>query len=129
MRAMNNDTPSIIIHATPKYLADQSSPEASEYTFAYTIRITNQSDESVQLLSRHWIITDGHNRVREIQGEGVIGQQPHIAPGETYEYSSGAILGTTCGTMEGSYQMRSASGDLFDAQIAPFALVHPNALQ
>ena len=101
----------------------------AEYTFAYTVFISNHGDEPVQLLARHWIITDGNNTIREIEGEGVVGEQPHIKPGETYRYSSGAILATKTGTMEGSYKMLSNEGLSFDAIIKPFGLVHPNSLQ
>lgn len=117
------------VQVTPSYLSEQSNPQNSEYVFAYAVEISNHGTESVQLLARHWIITDGNNLVREIQGEGVVGQQPHIAPGERYRYSSGAILNTKTGTMEGSYSMRSQSGTVFEAVIHPFGLVHPNSLQ
>lgn len=119
----------IAVRAKPSYLADQSNPDANEYVFAYTIEVSNNSEESVQLLSRHWIITDGNNAVREIEGEGVIGKQPHIEPGETYQYSSGAVLRTKIGTMEGSYTLRSTKGEDFKVPIAPFGLIHPDSLQ
>lgn len=120
---------SIEVNAQVRYLAEQSNPDTSEFTFAYTINIANNGEETVQLLARHWIITDGNNSVREIEGEGVVGDQPHISPGETYQYSSGAILATKIGTMEGSYKMLSESGEHFDAIIQPFGLVHPGSLQ
>ena len=120
---------SIEVKVQPRYLPEQSNEELAEYTFAYTIRIANNSEQSVQLLARHWIITDGNNNIREVEGEGVVGQQPDILPGETYTYSSGAILSTKTGTMEGSYKMRSFEGVDFNAIIKPFGLVHPNSLQ
>ena len=130
---MENDTrnwqESVAVDVTPRYLAQQSNPDDNEYVFAYTVEVSNRGDEPVQLLSRHWIITDGNNAVREVQGEGVVGEQPHIPPGATYRYSSGAVLNTRTGTMEGSYTMRSESGAVFDAVIQPFGLVHPGALQ
>lgn len=120
---------SIAVNVTPRYLPEQSNEAVAEYTFAYTVEIANLGDVAVQLLARHWIITDGNNSIREIEGEGVVGEQPHIKPGETYQYSSGAILSTKTGTMEGSYKMCSDSGLPFDAIIKPFGLIHPNSLQ
>ncbi|MDG2080112.1 MAG: Co2+/Mg2+ efflux protein ApaG, partial [Pseudomonadales bacterium] len=92
---------SIAVNVTPRYLPEQSNEAVAEYTFAYTVEIANLGDVAVQLLARHWIITDGNNSIREIEGEGVVGEQPHIKPGEIYQYSSGAILSTKTGTMEG----------------------------
>lgn len=120
---------SIAVNVTPRYLPEQSNEAVAEYTFAYTVEIANLGDVAVQLLARHWIITDGNNSIREIEGEGVVGEQPHIKPGEIYQYSSGAILSTKTGTMEGSYKMCSDSGLPFDAIIKPFGLIHPNSLQ
>ena len=119
----------VSVHVNPSYLAEQSNPDNAEYVFAYAVEVSNHGHESVQLLYRHWIITDGNNQVREVQGEGVVGQQPHIAPGETYRYDSGAILTTSTGMMEGSYTMLSDSGEQFETSIAPFGLVHPGSLQ
>ena len=119
----------IQVQVTPAYLENQSNPANSEFVFSYTVEISNLGDESVQLLSRHWIITDANNLVREVQGDGVIGQQPHISPGETYRYSSGAILTTKTGMMEGSYTMLSNSGESFKAAIPTFGLIHPGSLQ
>ena len=120
---------SIEVSVSPQYLPEQSNESVAEYTFAYTVEITNHGDETVQLLARHWIITDGNNSIREIEGEGVVGKQPYIKPGERYQYSSGAILSTKTGTMEGSYKMCSEAGLPFDAIIKPFGLIHPNSLQ
>ena len=120
---------SIKVSVRPRYLPEQSNEAVAEYTFAYTVEIANHGEEAVQLLARHWIITDGNNSIREIEGEGVVGQQPLIKPGESYEYSSGAILSTKTGTMEGFYKMCSDTGLSFDAIINPFGLIHPNSLQ
>ena len=120
---------SIKVSVRPRYLPEQSNEAVAEYTFAYTVEIANHGEEAVQLLARHWIITDGNNSIREIEGEGVVGQQPLIIPGESYEYSSGAILSTKTGTMEGSYKLCSDAGLSFDAIINPFGLIHPNSLQ
>lgn len=119
----------IEVAVQPRYLAEQSNPDMAEYVFAYTVEVSNFGDEAIQLLSRHWIITDGNNNIREVEGEGVIGQQPLIPPGKSYRYSSGAILPTRTGTMEGSYTMRADSGITFNAVIKPFGLVHPGSLQ
>ncbi|WP_339673327.1 Co2+/Mg2+ efflux protein ApaG [Dasania marina] len=118
----------IVIDVATAFLAEQSAPKYQRYAFSYTITIKNDGDENVQLLSRHWLITDSDNRVQEVRGEGVVGQQPTIAPGESYQYTSGALLETAAGTMEGSYQMISASGELFEAPVATFSLIHPSAL-
>lgn len=120
---------SIEVNVQPRYLPEQSNESVAEYTFGYTVYISNLGESPVQLLARHWIITDGNNTIREIEGEGVVGEQPHILPGETYRYSSGAILSTKTGTMEGSYKMQSNSGLRFDAIIKPFGLIHPGSLQ
>ncbi|HUH37486.1 MAG TPA: Co2+/Mg2+ efflux protein ApaG [Spongiibacteraceae bacterium] len=126
MTSSNPQPIRIDVHA--RYLAEQSVPDAQRYAFAYTITITNTGDESVRLLSRHWVITDANNQIKEVRGDGVVGEQPLIPPGHSYEYTSGAILETQVGTMEGSYQMRSASGRAFLAPIAPFILSKPGTL-
>ncbi len=119
----------IEIEVEPRFLPEHSDPDSAEYTFAYTVTVRNHGEHSVQLLARHWIITDGNNQVREVKGAGVVGQQPHIGPGKSYRYSSGAILATKTGTMEGSYQMRADTGEQFDAAIPAFGLIHPDSLQ
>jgi len=119
----------IEIYTLPTYLEAHSSPEQGEYAFAYTVDIVNTGIETVQLLSRHWIITDGNNDIREVKGDGVIGKQPFIEPQSSHRYSSGAILGTRVGTMEGSYTMRSVGGIEFEVTIPVFALIAPGALQ
>lgn len=124
---MTSEMP-ITIGVQTQYLPDQSEPDQQRYVFAYTITISNHSAQAVTLLRRHWLITDGNNKVQEVEGEGVVGEQPLIAAGDSYRYTSGAILETSTGTMEGSYQMRSESGHYFDAPIALFSLIHPMAL-
>lgn len=118
----------IEIDVVTQYLADQSAPAELRFVFAYTITITNQHDEKVQLLSRYWRITDANNHVQEVRGEGVVGERPFIEPGNSYRYSSGCILTTPVGTMEGSYQMVTAAGESFDAPIPVFSLVRPGVL-
>ena len=111
-----------------EYMPSQSSPREQRYAFAYTITITNQGEQPVQLLSRHWVITDGNNQVQEVRGEGVVGEQPVIEPGTSYRYTSGAVLDTAVGSMEGSYQMVNDAGEHFEAPIPPFGLTLPAAL-
>lgn len=111
-----------------QYLPEQSRPEENRFAFAYTITIANSGDEAVRLLNRHWIITDGDNQVQEVHGEGVVGKQPLIEPGKSFNYTSGAVIDTPVGTMEGSYEMITASGRPFIAEIAVFSLTQPSAL-
>jgi len=118
----------IDVSVTTRYLAAQSQPEQSRYAFSYTVTIVNNGELPAQLLSRHWIITDGDGRVQEVRGAGVIGQQPHIEPGASHTYSSGTVMTTQVGTMQGSYQMLAEDGKRFDATIAPFRLAVPGAL-
>lgn len=110
------------------YLADQSAPEAKRYVFGYTITIRNQGDSPAQLISRHWIITDANDAVQEVQGLGVVGQQPTLQPGEEYVYKSGVVLATDTGIMSGTYQMRAPDGQEYDAEIPKFALVPAHRL-
>ena len=110
------------------YLADQSDPSRNQYAFAYTITLTNRGNVPAQLLSRHWIITDGDHQVQEVKGLGVVGQQPLIKPGETFEYTSGANLPTAVGTMRGTYQMVAEDGHAFEAEIPTFTLSVPRVL-
>ena len=107
------------------YSPDRSNPAGGQWFFTYTITITNDGDETVQLLTRHWIITDGDNHVEEVRGPGVVGPQPVLAPGESFTYTSGCPLGTPFGLMEGTYQMLTGGGDRFDARVAPFVLSEP----
>ena len=118
----------IEIRVNTRFLPEQSDPEHSRFAFAYTIAITNGGTEPVRLLSRYWLITDGNNDKKEVHGEGVVGEQPYIPAGDTFEYTSGAMLKTAVGTMEGSYQMVTDSGDYFDAIIPRFSLKDPRAL-
>ena len=118
------------ITVVPKasYVAEQSDPGQDKYVFAYTIRITNTGEVPAQLVSRHWIITDANNHVQEVKGLGVIGEQPLLAPGESFQYSSGAAIGTVVGTMRGTYQMVADDGTKFDAPIPEFTLSIPRTL-
>ena len=118
----------IDVSVTTRYLAAQSQPEQNRYAFSYTVTIVNNGELPAQLLSRHWIITDGDGRVQEVRGAGVIGLQPHIEPGASHTYSSGTVMATQVGTMQGSYQMLAEDGKRFDATIAPFRLAVPGAL-
>jgi ApaG protein len=118
------------ITVVPKasYVADQSDPAKDHFVFSYTITIKNTGEVAAQLVSRHWIITDGEHRVQEVKGLGVVGQQPLLQPGESFEYSSGAAIATSVGTMHGTYQMRADDGHAFDAAIPPFTLSVPRTL-
>ena len=111
-----------------RYSAEHSDPARSQWFFLYTIRLRNESDETLQLLSRHWVIRNGAGKVEEVRGPGVVGEQPVLEPGDEYEYTSGCPLDTPMGSMEGSYQMVWASGGHFDAEIARFELRQPTAL-
>ena len=110
------------------FLADQSDPDKNHYVFAYTITVTNRSDAVAQLISRHWIITDAEDKVQEVKGLGVVGRQPLLAPGESFEYTSGATIATSMGTMRGTYQMVSEDGSAFEVPIPPFTLSVPRIL-
>lgn len=118
----------IAIEVNTAYLPEQSLPEDERYVFAYTITITNRSEEPCTLLSRYWLITDGNNQTQEVRGDGVVGEQPHLKPGEHYEYTSGTVLDTPVGTMEGHYLMVTDNGRQFEAPIPLFSLVVPRAL-
>lgn len=118
----------IDIRIKTQYLQHQSDPGRPSYAFSYTITITNNRAQPVRLLSRHWIITDQNNKVEEVRGNGVVGQQPLIAPGASYQYSSGAVLQTEIGDMRGSYTMQDADGDTFEAPIPLFVLAVPHML-
>ncbi len=118
----------ITVKPKTQYLADQSDEAADRYVFAYTITILNTGAATAQLLSRHWIITDANGKVQEVKGLGVVGEQPKLAPGESYEYTSGAAIATPVGTMRGSYQMVAEDGTKFDAPIPEFTLSIPRVL-
>jgi ApaG protein len=111
-----------------RYVAEQSDPAADTYLFAYTIRVRNTGTVGAQLLTRHWIITDGNGKVEEVRGAGVVGEQPRLAPGESFEYTSGCPLATPYGTMRGSYQCVAADGTTFDVPIPEFVLTVPRVL-
>jgi ApaG protein len=115
-------TNNVSVEVLSQYSAENSHPQQGEWVFQYTVRITNKGAETVQLISRHWIITDAADDVNEVKGPGVVGEQPVLAPGESFQYSSWCPLKTPMGTMRGTYQMVRASGEEFDIEIAPFAL-------
>ena len=119
------ETRRIRVSVRPAYLHDQSDPEDDRYVWSYTVTIENRGKEPVKLLSRHWNIIDGQGRVQEVRGAGVVGAQPVIAPGESFQYTSGCPLETASGTMSGRYQMMSASGESFEAEIPAFLLESP----
>ncbi len=119
-------TRGIQITVTPKYLADRSSAEDDRYFWAYTIEIVNKGTVTVQLKSRHWMITDGRGKLEEVRGPGVVGEQPVLKPGERFEYTSGVPLTTPTGMMAGSYQMATEDGEKFDVEVPPFSLDSPS---
>ena len=121
-------TRGIRIQVTSTYLSDRSSPKDSQYLFAYHVRISNVGPETAQLVSREWIITSSEGDVERVKGPGVVGEKPVLQPGGAFEYTSYCPLKTNVGSMQGSYQMVTAGGERFDAQIAPFTLAVPNAL-
>lgn len=120
--------PTIQVSVTSEYLPSHSQPEDNRYAFAYHIRITNKGRAAAQLLSRHWVIIDANQERQEVRGEGVIGEQPIIEPGTEFQYSSGVVIETTVGTMQGSYQLIDGDGNPFDAPIEPFLLSMPHAV-
>ena len=118
----------ITVTAVPQYVSDQSDPDAERYVFAYTITLENTGTVAAQLISRHWLITDGNSNVQEVRGLGVIGEQPLLRPGEKYEYTSGCQLDTPVGVMRGTYQMMAEDGTAFEAEIPAFTLSIPRVL-
>ncbi|HEV7607944.1 MAG TPA: Co2+/Mg2+ efflux protein ApaG [Steroidobacteraceae bacterium] len=118
----------IRVEVDTSYLEDQSDPKERRYVFSYTITIRNEGSVPARLLTRHWIITDSNGKVQEVRGEGVVGEQPYLKPGQGFRYSSGAVLETPVGAMQGSYQMVSDDGEQFDAPISPFRLAMPGLL-
>ncbi|MBJ95790.1 MAG: Co2+/Mg2+ efflux protein ApaG [Rickettsiales bacterium] len=118
-------TRGVKVQVESNYLADRSNPAMGQWLFTYRVRISNEGLEPVQLVSRHWVITDANGEVREVQGPGVVGAQPRLDPGEVFEYRSFCPLETPVGTMHGTYQMVAESGDRFDAEVAPFSLSEP----
>ena len=118
----------IEVDVVTNYVEDQSNPEDGRFVFAYTITIRNEGGVPARLLTRHWIITDANGKVQEVAGEGVVGEQPYLLPGQGFRYSSGAILETPVGSMQGSYRMVDDNGEHFDAPIRPFTLAIPGML-
>jgi ApaG protein len=118
----------ISVSVNTAYLAEQSDPESERYVFAYTITIANTGTVAAQLISRHWIITDAENVTQEVKGLGVVGEQPLLRPGESFEYTSGTAMATPVGTMKGTYQMVAEDGNKFDAEIPVFTLSMPRVL-
>jgi ApaG protein len=126
MNTENNHN--IIVEVETSYVEGQSEPDNERYVFSYTITIRNEGGQPAQLLSRHWIITDAHGNIQEVKGEGVVGEQPHLNPGEGFQYTSGAMISTPVGSMRGTYQMLADDGNEFDAEIPPFTLAIPRTL-
>lgn len=118
----------IDIEVETSYIDEQSDPEHNRFVFAYTITIHNSGEMPAKLLSRHWVITDSNGKVQEVRGEGVVGEQPNLQPGESFQYTSGTILETAVGSMQGSYQMMADDGVEFEAPISPFTLSIPRTL-
>ncbi len=124
-----SETPhNIAINVETAYIPEQSDPEKKRYVFSYHITITNHDPHPVQLMRRRWVIVDGDELVQEVEGEGVIGEQPVIEPQQSYSYTSGTVLATRVGSMQGHYQMQTNDGQTFNADIEPFTLALPNAL-
>jgi ApaG protein len=116
------------IDVATRFLDEQSAPDENRYAFAYTVRIRNAGQQPARLLTRHWIITDANGKVQEVRGDGVVGEQPWLRPGEDFEYTSGAVLETIVGTMRGSYQLVADDGTSFEAPIPQFTLAIPRTL-
>jgi len=125
---MSDSRYNIDVSVVTRYLPEQSQPEQNRFAFAYTVTVSNKGELQAKLLSRHWVITDGDGRVQEVRGAGVIGQQPLIEAGASHTYSSGTVMATRVGIMQGSYQMLAEDGKRFDALIAPFRLAVPGSL-
>ena len=118
----------VVIQTQVNYLPDQSDEAGDRFVFSYTITITNLGSTTAKLISRHWIITDAHNHVQEVRGQGVVGEQPVLKPNQSFEYTSGTVLTTQVGTMRGSYQMQSEDGSQFEVEIPQFVLSVPRVL-
>ena len=118
----------IQVNVRTVYIPEQSDPGSDRYVFAYTVTIANEGTASAQLISRHWVITDAENQIQEVRGLGVVGEQPFLRPGESFEYTSGTSLGTPVGTMHGNFQMVAEDGQKFDAEIPKFTLSMPRIL-
>jgi ApaG protein len=118
----------IQVETVAEFIEGQSSPDDERYVFTYTVTLTNTGTIAAQLISRHWIITDGTGKIQEVRGLGVVGEQPLLAPGENFSYSSGSVMETPVGTMHGTYQMTAEDGHRFDAEFPPFVLAVPRVL-
>lgn len=125
---MSSPPPGIRVEVETTYLDEQSEPREHRYVFAYTITIRNEGSSAARLLTRHWLITDANGKVQEVRGDGVVGEQPYLRPGQGFRYSSGTVIETPVGAMQGSYQMVGDDGLAFDAPIAPFRLAIPGVL-
>jgi ApaG protein len=121
-------TRGVRVHVDARYSPNHSEPSRQEWFFLYTVRIANEGPETVQLLNRHWVITDAAGKVEEVRGPGVVGKQPILPPGESFEYTSGCPLTTPFGSMHGEYEMTTLDGEHFDVQIGAFALMEPGSL-
>lgn len=126
---MTSDSPyTINVQVQTRFVPDQSKPDDDRYVFAYTIKLRNAGEQPARLLARHWVITDANGKIEEVRGDGVVGEQPWIRPGDDFEYTSGAVLETAVGVMSGSYHMMADDGTRFDAPIPPFTLSIPRTL-
>ena len=125
---MTDDRYNATVSVETAYLPEESDPDNHRFAFSYTITIRNEGEVPAKLLSRHWIITDADGKVNEVRGMGVVGEQPHLKPGEGFRYTSGTVLDTPVGSMHGSYQMIADDGNEFEAQISPFTLSMPRIL-
>ena len=125
---ITDPSPRIRVDVETAYVEEQSDPQDGRFVFSYTITIRNQGVTPARLLTRHWIITDANGKVQEVRGDGVVGEQPYLKPGQGFRYSSGAVIETPVGAMQGSYQMVADDGEQFDAPIPPFRLAIPGVL-
>ncbi|MGB0712512.1 MAG: Co2+/Mg2+ efflux protein ApaG [Gammaproteobacteria bacterium] len=125
---MSSNPYDVGVSVETQYIDKQSEPDSDRYAFAYTVTITNDGEQPVQLMTRHWLITDGNGKVQEVRGDGVVGEQPYLQPGRGFRYTSGTVLETPVGSMEGSYQMVADDGHRFDAAIPRFSLSMPRAI-
>ena len=125
---MSSDPYKISVEVTPNYIEEQSKPEQNHYVFSYTVTIINDGNKAARLLTRHWLITDAMGETQEVKGDGVVGEQPHLKPGEGFQYTSGTMMKTPNGSMAGSYQMIADDGFHFDANIPEFYLLAPSTL-
>lgn len=125
---MNDNDYNISVEVIPAYIEDQSNPDDGNYVFSYTVTIINNGKQAARLLTRHWVITDADGEIQEVRGDGVVGEQPYLKPGEGFQYTSGTLMNTPTGSMTGSYQMIADDGKEFDAPIPEFFLIAPSTL-